>query len=75
MTRDQQAALAETTLAQGMNIRTKLLEELDDLEGAFKKVRETVEALPPDTGLTVPLPDSNREVEVKVRRKWTLWNR
>lgn len=68
MTRDQQAALAETTLAQGISIRTKLLEELDDLEHSFRRVRETVEALPPDTGLNAPLSPAEETMRGKVRR-------
>lgn len=76
MTRDQQAVMAEMTLEQGMSIRSRLLSELDELEESFKRMRETVETLPTDAGVSVPLPDSDRTVEVKVRRKWPhLWNK
>lgn len=58
---------AKVTMNQAIDIRTRLLGELDELERGLRGLRETVQQIPSEAGAP-PVP-----VAAERRRQWWVW--
>lgn len=62
---------AKESLQYSESLRTRLLDELGKLEVVLREARALAHQIP--EGPSVTLPETTKEVEVKVRRTWKVW--